>query len=223
MQGWFGFGAALLVFLLSHAIPVRPPVRPWLVARLGLRGYFAAYSLLSIAVLAWLIIAAANAPYVQVIPPWGALRWVPILAMAPVCLLVTGGMWGQNPLSFGGVGSRSFDPEHPGLLAVTRHPMLLALFIWSMAHLLANGDLAHVILFGLFAGFAWIGMALIDRRKRRDMGEDLWQEMARNTARLSLARVADLRGLTMPALAAIGMYALLILLHPLVIGVSPLP
>ena len=32
MQGWFGFGAALLVFFLSHAIPVRPPVRPWLVA-----------------------------------------------------------------------------------------------------------------------------------------------------------------------------------------------
>ncbi len=223
MQGWFGFGGALLVFLLSHAIPVRSPVRPWLVARLGLRGYFVAYSLLSIAVLAWLIDAAANAPYVQVIPPWGALRWVLLLAMGPVCLLVTVGMWRQNPLSFGGVGPGAFDPDHPGLLAVSRHPMLLALLIWSLAHLLANGDLAHVILFGLFAGFAWIGMALIDCRKRRDMGEDVWREMSRNTARLSVAGVTDLRRLAKPALAAIGIYALLFLLHPLVIGVSPLP
>ena len=168
MADWWEFLTALLVFLLSHAIPVRPPVRPWLVARLGLRGYFAAYSLLSIAVLAWLIVAAGRAPYVQVIPPLPLLRWVPLIAMYPVCVLIVGGMWRRNPLSFGGIGPGAFDPQAPGLLAMTRHPLLAALMLWSLAHLLANGDLAHVVLFGLFAGFAAMGMGLIDRRKRRD-------------------------------------------------------
>jgi uncharacterized membrane protein len=34
------------------------------------------------------------------------------------------------------------------------HPMLTALMIWAFAHLLANGDLASVLLFGSFLGFA---------------------------------------------------------------------
>ena len=39
--------------------------------------------------------------------------------------------------------------------------------------LVPNGDLAHVILFGTFAGFALLGQRLIDRRKRREMGKAL--------------------------------------------------
>ncbi|MGI3213458.1 NnrU family protein, partial [Roseovarius tibetensis] len=61
-MGWVEFAAAYTVFFLSHAIPVRPPVRPWLQARLGRAGFTAAYSALSLAVLAWLIAAAARAP-----------------------------------------------------------------------------------------------------------------------------------------------------------------
>ena len=34
------------------------------------------------------------------------------------------------------------------------HPMLTALMIWAFAHLLANGDLASVLLFGSLLGFA---------------------------------------------------------------------
>ena len=223
MSEWFEFGAALALFMLSHAIPVRPPARPWLVVRLGLRGYLLAYSVLSLAVFYWLIVAAARAPYVQVIPPLDLLRWLPLLAMPVVCLLAVAGLAAANPLSFGGMGRGSFDPERPGILGLSRHPLLLAAAIWAGAHLLANGDLAHVILFGLFAGFAIAGMALIDRRKRRDMGAGAWGALSRNTAWLSLAR---LRRVCPPpwqwAVAAI-VYGALIWLHAPVIGVPPLP
>ncbi|WP_435660340.1 NnrU family protein [Leisingera caerulea] len=219
-MGWLEFTAALMLFLASHAIPVRPPVRPWLVSRLGLRGYIIAYSLLSLAILAWLVVAAARAPYVGVLPYWEGFRWVPLLVMPLACLLAVAGMMRQNPFSFGGLGLRAFDPADPGILAVSRHPLLAAMALWAGAHLLANGDLAHVILFGLFAGFAWIGMALIDRRKQRQMGQGEWNRLSRNTARLNLAR---LRPTAAEAGLAAAVFLALLILHAPVIGYSPLP
>ncbi len=221
MTGWGLFLAALITFLLSHAIPVRPAVRGWLIETLGHRGYFAGYSILSLAVLAWLIIAAANAPYVEVIPPFAVLRWVPVLIMPVVCWLAVVGLAIQNPFSFGGLGNRPFDPEQPGILSTTRHPILAAMMLWAVAHLLANGSLSHVILFGLFAGFAAMGMAMIDRRKSREMGFE-WVRLSRNTARFSLRAP---RPWPRPGvwLTAIAVYAVLLHLHAPVIGLSPLP
>ncbi|OBY28330.1 NnrU family protein [Leisingera sp. JC1] len=219
-MAWFEFTAALMLFLASHAIPVRPPVRPWLVSRLGLRGYIIAYSLLSLMILAWLVVAAARAPFVGVLPYWEGFRWVPLLVMPLACLLAVGGMMRQNPFSFGGLGLRAFDPADPGILAVSRHPLLAAMALWAGAHLLANGDLAHVILFGLFAGFAWIGMALIDKRKQRQMGQGEWRRLSRNTARLKLLRLRPMASET--GLAAAVFLALLVL-HAPIIGYSPLP
>lgn len=219
-MGWLEFTAALLLFLASHAIPVRPPVRPWLVSRLGLRGYIIAYSLLSLAILAWLVVAAARAPYVGVLPYWEGFRWVPLMVMPLACLLAVGGMMRQNPFSFGGLGLRAFDPADPGILAVSRHPLLAAMALWAGAHLLANGDLAHVILFGLFAGFAWMGMALIDKRKQRQMGQGEWRRISRNTARLNLLRLRPMASET--GLAA-AVFLALLLLHAPVIGYNPLP
>jgi uncharacterized membrane protein len=59
-------------------------------------------------------------------------------------------------------------------------PLLLAL--WSGAHVAPNGDVAHVVLFGLFAGFALAGMGMADRRKRRLMGDAEWTRLAARTS-----------------------------------------
>lgn len=118
-MGWFEFALAYVVFFLSHSLPVRPPLRPWLQARLGASGFTLAYSAQSFAVLAWLIAAAG--------------RW-------------------------------------------SRHPLLAALALWAAAHVVPNGDLAHLILFGTFAAFAFLGGRLIDRRKRHEMGPE-WQRL----------------------------------------------
>lgn len=221
MNGWTEFTLALLVFLASHMIPARPKVRAGLVGIMGLRGYIVGYSLLSVALLYWVITAAARAPYVEVLPPYEALRWAPALLMAVACPLIVAGMSVRNPLSFGGLGHRAFDPEAPGILGLSRHPLLLALLLWSLAHLLANGSLAHVILFGGSAVFCWAGMALIDRRKRRLVGAE-WDRLARNTSRFSLR---GLPALLRPHALAGGaaLYLVLVVAHETVIGVSPAP
>ena len=219
MSGWGEFTGALALFFLSHVIPVRPPVRPWLVRVFGLRGYIIGYSAVSIALLVWLIVAAGRAPYVEVIPPLGVLRWVPMIVMPLVSFLAVAGLSIANPLSFGGMGKRAFDPSRPGVLALTRHPLLLAIVLWALAHLLANGDLAHVILFGLFAVFPALSMRMIDRRKQRQMGPD-WQRLAENTGRLSIGALRP--GFSVGLGAAI-LFAVLVLLHLPVIGVSPWP
>ncbi|SLN32268.1 NnrU protein [Falsiruegeria litorea R37] len=220
MSGWFEFGTALAVFFLSHAIPVRPPVRPWLVDHLGYRGYLLGYSLISFAILVWLFVAAARAPFVGVIPPEPLLRWLPLAVMPLVSVLAIAGLRTNNPLSFGGMGRQSFDPMRPGVLAVSRHPILLAAALWAMVHLLVNGDLAHVILFGLMGGFSVIGMRIIDRRKRREMGAE-WD---RATARTALCSI---RGLSQVKLLDWGLGGALFLVvlaaHEKVIGLSPMP
>jgi uncharacterized membrane protein len=220
-MGWGEFALAMGAFLLSHAAPVRPPLRPRAVARLGETGFAVAYSGLSLAVLAWLIVAAGRAPYV---PLWDWAPWrnhVALAAMLPACLLVALAVGRPNPFSFGGAHDERFDPARPGVVDLTRHPLLAALALWAGAHLLANGDLAHALLFGVFAGFALAGMLMVDRRKRRALGAD-WDRLRRDmNARRGSARPD--RGTTLRIAAGLALYAALILLHPLALGVSPAP
>jgi uncharacterized membrane protein len=169
MNGWGSFIFAFVAFFLSHAIPVRPPVKPWIVARIGTRGFGIAYSLLSFGILAWLIIAAYQAPYILLWPTQVWMHHVTLTIMFFVCLLLSASIVRPNPFSVGGAHNDRFDPAHPGIVRLTRHPFLLALALWAFAHFLSNGDLAHVILFGAFGGFALLGGKMIDRRTRRQM------------------------------------------------------
>jgi uncharacterized membrane protein len=148
--------------------------------------------------------------------------------MPVVILLLALAIGAPNPLSFGGSGTASFDPARPGVIAVSRHPLLLALALWALAHLAPNGDLAHLVLFGLFAGFAVLGMAIIDRRKRRQFGEADWGRLAARTRWLALPDRASMspvarRSLALRLAAGIFVYAALFWLHAPLIGVSPSP
>ncbi|MDF3854649.1 NnrU family protein [Paracoccus sp. P2] len=167
---WGEFTLALATFLGSHVIPAR--LRGPLVASLGKRGYIAGYSLLSLALLYWLILAAGRAPFVEIWPqePW--MRWLVNLAMpVAVAMALVGGMAG----------------------------LMGGFVLWGAAHLLANGDLAHVVLFGLLLAYALFGLAI------------------------SLRQGVALR-LTWPRLALAALaWAALLYLHLPVIGVSPLP
>jgi len=220
-MAWAEFVAAWAVFFLSHSLPVRPPLRPWLQARLGRAGFTAAYSALSLGILAWLIGAAGRAPYVEL---WGRAPWqahVPLAVMLPVCVILALSIARPNPFSFGGARNDRFEPARPGIVRLTRHPLLLALALWAGAHVVPNGDLAHVILFATFAAFAVLGVRLIDRRKRRELGAD-WQRLRKTMAATPLAARPD-RATGVRAAAGVALYAGLIGLHPILFGVSPLP
>jgi len=221
-MGWFEFAFAYVVFFLSHSLPVRPPLRPWLQARLGSVGFTLGYSALSLAVLAWLIAAAGRAPHVAL---WDWAPWqvhVPLTVMGPVCLILALFIGRPNPFSFGGARNEQFDPARPGIVRLSRHPLLLALALWAAAHVVPNGDLAHVILFGTFAAFALLGGRLVDRRRRREMGPE-WQRMRDLVANAPLF-LASLSGGTLLRLAAgVALYGALLWAHPFLFGVSPLP
>lgn len=215
---WAEFTAALGVFLLSHAVPVRPPVKPWLVGLLGQRGFTMAYSLLSFAVLAWLIVAAGRAPFVLL---WSWEPWhnhLVLAIMAVVCVILALTVGRPNPFSFGGTNNAAFDPARPGIVGWMRHPLLVALALWSGAHAFANGSLAHVIMFGSFAGFALAGGWLIDRRRQRELGAQ-WHRLRRAVQRPGMMVVL---GQPMRVLAAAALYAALIFAHPLLFGVNPI-
>lgn len=222
-MGWSELILAFAAFFLSHSVPVRPPLRPWLVARLGARGFTVVYSVLSLAILAWLIAAAGRAPYVALWAwaPWQS--WTALAVMLLACLIIALSIGRPNPFSFGGSHNDRFEPQHPGLVRLTRHPLLAALGLWATAHLIANGDLAHVILFGTFAAFAFFGGKLVDRRQRRAMGPN-WTKLWSDVAALPLSAALRPGPKTGVRLAcALGLYAALLALHPVVIGVTPLP
>lgn len=222
-MGWIEFIAAFAAFFATHSIPLRPAVRGAVTARIGRRGFTAAYSLLSLAALIWLIVAAGRAPYVELWPRWPWQTWVPLIAMALVCVIVALALGRPNPFSFGGVRAEAFDPARPGIVRVLRHPMLAALALWAAGHMVPNGDLAHVLLFGVFAGFAVLGIRMIDRRKRRVMGADAWEALRAQVRRASPLPPLSWSGASLRVVIALAVYGTLLALHPMVIGVSPLP
>ncbi|SMX50984.1 NnrU protein [Actibacterium lipolyticum] len=222
MMGWLEFALTWIAFFVTHSIPLRPPVRPWFQARLGRRGFSIAYSLLSLAALAWLIGAAGRAPFV---PLWDWAPWqghVTLVIMLLVCLILTLAIGRPNPFSFGGARNERFDPQRPGIIRVIRHPLLVALALWAAAHVVPNGDLAHVLLFGVFATFAALGGRLVDQRRQREMGPE-WQCL-HDAVTASSGNVipASWTAASVRLVAGVALFGGLIWAHPWLFGVSPL-
>lgn len=171
------FALAFLVFLASHSLPTRPPLRRRLVAAIGARTFQLAYSAASLALLVWLISAAQRAPYIALWPP-AVWQWHVTLAVMPVAfVLIVIGLAVPNPLSVS-VRRAPADWAPSGLLRLVRHPLLWGLALWGAAHALPNGDLALVVLFGGLAVFALAGIPLVERRRKRELGTARFAELA---------------------------------------------
>ncbi|SEL20543.1 Uncharacterized membrane protein [Roseovarius nanhaiticus] len=220
---WTGFAFVFGVFFLTHSVPVRPAIKSRITARIGPRGFTVAYSILSLGMLALLIWSAGRAPYLQL---WAQMPWhrhAVHLGMLVTCLIVAISLGRPNPFSFGGARNSEFDPARPGIVRIFRHPVLVALALWAGLHLLPNGDLAHVLLFGVLAGFAIAGRALINRRKRRQMGDGAWTELNAAVAQAPIfTRAASWAELAFRIVVGVAVFAALLILHPYVIGVSAL-
>jgi uncharacterized membrane protein len=216
--GWFEYILSAAAFLATHSIPLRPNLRHPVEARIGTPLFLTLYSALSFAALSWLIIAAGRAPFLAV---WAWQPWqlrVPQLAMALVCLIAALSLGRPYPFSFGGARTAAFDAVKPGIVGWVRHPMLVTIAIWAGAHVVPNGDLAHVLMFGAFALFALFGIVMIDRRRKRLMGAQ-WLALRAETTRWPRPRITT-NVAVRTALAALT-YAVLVWAHPLLFGVYP--
>lgn len=218
MGDWGNYILGFAFFFASHSLPTRPAIKSRLVQWLGAAGFTLAYSALSTFALIVLIMVARGAPHVTL---WEWAEWQNHIALTGMCvaiLLVALTLGRPNPLSFGGWGHERYDPNRAGVIGWVRHPLLLALLIWSLSHLLPNGDLAHVIMFGCFALFSLLGGKLIDRRKKRQLGVEEWTWLS-HTKR---AFTPTINGVVRLVIGLV-FYGLIIWAHEPVIGISPLP
>lgn len=218
--------AAAAAFVLIHLLVSGTRVRDGLVARLGQGAYMGAFSLLSVGVLAWLIWSYGEARGAGGVwwgpEPVRPLSW--LMVLVGVLLIVTG-LLTPNPTSVKQEGALDRPEPVRGVLRITRHPFLWGVAFWAAGHLLVNGDLASVLLFGSLLFLGAVGGASIDAKRVRALGEK-YHEFKSVTSNVPF--VAILRGRQPLRLGEIGWrlpvallaYALLFVAHPWIAGVS---
>jgi len=184
--------AGLIIFFAIHSVAiVNDAWRRTVIDRLGEWPWKTLYSVIALAGLLLIVQgygAARLDPLVLYTPPaW--LRHVALLLLIPVFPLLLAAYL-------------------PGRIQqATRHPLLAATKLWAFAHLLANGTLADIVLFGSF--LAW---AVVDRISLKHRTGPPVPMLPRTAANDAIAVVAGL-----------GLYIAFVLwLHMRLIGVSPL-
>ncbi len=208
--------SAITAFIISHAIPAVPPLRAYLIRAMGFRLYVTLYSMISLAVLVWLGLAYANAPFVEVWEFRAWTRWLTVSLMIPSCYLLVVGLFSANPLSLSLIPAERFDPARPGIVGLMRHPVIGSIGLWALAHMAPNGDLASLLMFSLLLLAGLTGPRSLDAKRRAKLGAQQWAALAQGPM--------NLKGLTLwPLAGAIALYAALYLAHEWVIGVPPLP
>jgi uncharacterized membrane protein len=180
----------LVLFLGVHVLTSLRELRASLVNAMGEGAYKGVYSLVSAAGLALIVWGFAHyraTGWIDVWTPPTAFRHITVALMLPAVILVVASY----------IRGRIYT--------TLKHPMLAGVKLWAFAHLLANGDLGSIILFGSFLG--WAVYDRISLKRRADAG----------------APPIPVGGVTNDLIAvAVGIIAYLALafaFHPVVIGV----
>jgi uncharacterized membrane protein len=225
--------AAALFWIVLHFVLAGSPLRWTIAAAIGERAFRGLFSLLSLAGLVWLIVAYRAATHMdsfyglRVVEDW--MYWVPAIVMAPALVLFVGSVSTPNPTMVEGERHLAAAEPARGVFRITRHPMLWAFLMWAAAHLLANGDLASLFLFGSIMIVAAGGMGSIDRKQARRDPQG-WRRFVSVTSVLPFAAIAQ--GRNRLAFAEIGWWRLalaaalwlaLVAVHRLAFGVPALP
>jgi uncharacterized membrane protein len=192
-------GTALFVGV--HLIPMVPAWRAALVGRIGEGPYKAGFALLALMGLIGAIWAYRYTSH--------ALIWPsppPIRALTAILMLAA---------VFAFAGAKGV----PWFTRVVRHPMLWGIGLLGVAHLLSNGEVAGLVLFGGLAAFGFVWQPLTDRRDA-EADPAGWAETARTTSFWPFARWHARHDLVTvrPLVVGAVVYVVLILLHPWLFG-----
>jgi uncharacterized membrane protein len=179
----------IIVFLGVHTLTALRETRASIIERTGLGVYKGVHSL--VALLGFVLIVWGFSHYRAsgLVSVWSPPVWTRHLTI----LL----MW------FAFVALACVNPAPSRIRGWLRHPMLVAIKIWALAHLLANGDAGGLLLFGSF--LAWAVFDRIALKKRGDLG----------APRISSFTSADAIAVAVGPAA----YVAMIFLHPILIGV----
>lgn len=184
----------LVIFLGIHCLPMVPARHGAIKARLGDGPYRGLYSVVAAAGLVLIVYgfgAARAAGPVQLYEPPFWLRHLTMLLMLPVFVFLVAAYF-------------------PGRIkAALKHPMLAAVKIWALGHLLANGELNSVLLFGSFLAYGVIDRIAVKKRGDIGPGPDA-----------PVSAMGDVAALVIGTAAYA---AILLWLHPILFGVAALP
>lgn len=220
---------AALFLVGTHLGIASSQLRPQLVASIGEGPYRILYSLVSIVAIAWLVHAFGAAPFQPLWEPGPGLRHLPLLVMPVACLFLVCALTQRNPTALGQAPDPDAAEPARGIIRITRHPMMWAVTLWGVVHVLANGDLASLVFFGAFAVLALAGTVLIDAR-RTEQRPPGWGVLVQRTSNLPFQAILERRQRLVPGeiglarvAAALALYVGLIWLHPWLFGVAVTP
>ena len=146
----------LVLFLGIHTLPAQRDRRARMIGAMGEGSYKIGYALVSLSGLALIVWGFAHyraTGWIDVWTPPKAFKHITLALMLPAVILVVA--------SF--IRGRIYT--------TLKHPMLAGIKLWAAAHLLANGDLGSIILFGSFLG--WAVFDRISLKHRADAGAPL--------------------------------------------------
>jgi uncharacterized membrane protein len=186
----------LVIFLGTHCFSMARERRAAVIGRIGEGPYKGLYSLLSLAGIVLIAIGYGQYRAGGYIPVWDPPVWTRHLALllvliAFICFVA------------------AYLPGH--IKTRLKHPMLAGVKIWALAHLLANGDLGSILLFG--SVLVWAVLARISA-KRRDVAAQHGGTAAPAGWRNDILAVV---------IGAAVYLAFVFWLHPWLIGVPVLP
>jgi uncharacterized membrane protein len=143
----------LVLFLGVHALTTQRDLRARLIKKMGESGYKVAYALVSLAGLVLIVWGFGHYRAAGLWPVWSpprALKHLNTALMLPAVILVVAAYLRGR------------------IYTAVKHPMLAGVKLWAFGHLLANGDLGGIILFGSF--LAWAVFDRISLKRRADAG-----------------------------------------------------
>ena len=145
--------AGLALFIGVHVLTTLRDTRSAVVARLGESGYKIVYAVIAfagLALIAWGFSLYRATGWINVWYPPVAMRHIALALMLPAVILVVASYIRGN------------------IYQKLKHPMLAGVKLWALLHLLANGDLGSIILFGSI--LAWAVYDRISLKRRADPG-----------------------------------------------------
>ncbi len=140
----------LVLFLGIHTLTTLREPRAALIGRMGdgpYKGLYSAVSAIGLVLIVWGFARYRDTAYVQI--------WTPPAWLHPVVLVL---MW------FAFIALAAAYSPTGWIKGTLRHPMLVGVKSWALAHLLANGDLGAFLLFGTFLAWAVYDRIAVKRR-----------------------------------------------------------
>ncbi len=187
--------AGIVVFFGIHLVPSWPSLRQKLIQGIGEWPYKGVFSVLALGGLVLIIKGMAEAQYLAVWQPPALARIAPVVFTAPALILLAAANFANN------------------IKRLVCHPMSWGVLAWAVGHLLANGELASLVLFGSFAAFAVFNIWSGTRRQRAAEAVETVAPAQSSRAKLSIRR--DL----LAGVIGVAAYILLAVFHGALFGV----